>query len=300
LFSVHLKLTPEFEEKNLPIFEEMFESDAFSAIREGNREEGAWLLHWLCSDKPAADCLPSKLSILEDAHEIDLSGAHDFLIEETPERDWLEYSYQQFPAFEVGSFFIYGSHHEGEIPDKLFGLQIDAATAFGSGEHGTTAGCLLAMEWLEEQGMCPWHVLDMGTGSGILAIAAWKLWKTPVLAVDNDDEAVRVAEKHRVLNKVPDGKMNILCKVGDGFAAEIVQQRRPYELVIANILAGPLKDMAADLRATLDDGGRIILSGILDEQAQSVIDAYTAQNLTLIKEFHIEGWSTLVFVDAST
>ena len=222
----------------------------------------------------------------------DIAG--DFEVEETPDIDWLSHCYQQFPAFEVGPFFIYGSHHAGDVPDDMFGLQIDAATAFGSGEHGTTAGCLEAMVWLKEQGMCPWHVLDMGTGSGILAIAAWKLWKTPVLAVDNDAEAVRVTEHHRVLNGVPDGKMNILSAVADGFAADIVQQRKPYELVIANILAGPLKDMAGDLAGVVDDGGRVILSGILDEQADSVRTAYEAQNMRVLKEFHIDGWTSFI------
>ncbi len=294
MFTAQLKLPAHFKEEKLCHLAELFDSQSFTALREDRREENDWVLEWLCDDAPDLECVPSKLAILEELHGIDLSAANDINVEETPDRDWLSYSYQQFPAFEIGSFFIYGSHHEGDMPDDQFGLQIDAATAFGSGEHGTTAGCLEAMEWLKEQGMCPWHVLDMGTGSGILAIAAWKLWKTPVLAVDNDEEAVRVAEKHRVLNKIPDGKMNILTAVGDGFAADIVQQRKPYELVIANILAGPLKDMAADLSAVVDDGGRVILSGILDEQANSVQEAYEAQGMRVIKEFHIEGWTSFI------
>lgn len=293
MYNARLRLPADFSEKEVPLLAELFDSAAFTALRENHREANDWILEWLCDEKPDISCVSSKLAVLEEVHGLDL-GRAQIDLEEVPERDWLSYSYQQFPAFDVGSFFIYGSHHEDEVPSDKFGLQIDAATAFGSGEHGTTAGCLEAMEWLKEQGMCPWHVLDMGTGSGILAIAAWKLWKTPVLAVDNDAEAVRVTEHHRVLNKIPDGKMNILSAVGDGFAAEIVQQRAPYELVIANILAGPLKEMAADLKAVVDEGGRVILSGILNEQADSVIEAYAAQNLKVIKTFELHGWSSLI------
>ena len=293
MFNARLRLPAQFEEKKVPLLAELFDSDAFTAQRENRHEADDWVLGWLCKEKPTLDCVSSKLAVLEEVHGLDLSAA-DISVEEVPERDWLSYSYQQFPAFAVGSFFIYGSHHKGDVPGDKFGLQIDAATAFGSGEHGTTAGCLEAMEWLKEQGMCPWHVLDMGTGSGILAIAAWKLWKTPVLAVDNDPEAIRVTESHRLLNHIPDGKMNILSAVGDGFSAEITQQRAPYELVIANILAGPLKEMAGDLKSVLDDGGRVILSGILNEQAASVIDAYTAQDLHVLKTFEIDGWTTLI------
>lgn len=294
MYTVRLTLPARFKNEEVPLFAELFVCDAFSGVRVDNDRNADWVLEWLCDEVPDLNDAKGQLAEIADAHGLDVSSAGDFKAEETPNRDWLSYSYQQFPAFEIGSFFIYGSHYDGDVPDDKFGLQIDAATAFGSGEHGTTAGCLEAMEWLKEQGMCPWHVLDMGTGSGILAVAAWKLWKTPVLAVDNDAEAVRVAEHHRVLNGIPDGKMNILTALGDGFAAEIVQQRKPYELVIANILAGPLKDMAADLAGVVDDGGRVLLSGILDEQADSVIEAYGAQDLQVIKEYHINGWTSLI------
>jgi len=287
VFTVRLHLPKTITNEEVPHFAELFDSVGFSAARVENKHTGDWVLEWICDIAPNLDHARAAL-----VHISDVSG--DFEIQDTPDIDWLSHSYQQFPAFAVGPFFIYGSHHEGDVPEEAFGLQIDAATAFGSGEHGTTAGCLEAMVWLKEQGMCPWHVLDMGTGSGILAVAAWKLWKTPVLAVDNDAEAVRVAEHHRVLNGIPDGKMNILNAVGDGFAAEIVQQRAPYELVIANILAGPLKEMAADLANVVDDGGRVILSGILDEQAEGVKAAYEAQNLHVAKTIQIDGWTSFI------
>lgn len=296
MFTVRLKLPIHINNEEVPHFAELFDSAAFSARRvdeDGqNDHTAALMVEWICEAEPNLDHAAAGFKIIAQACGLEIEP--DFSVEQTPDRDWLSYSYQKFPAFDVGPFFIYGSHHDGDVPDAQMGLQIDAATAFGSGEHGTTAGCLEAMVWLKDQGMCPWHVLDMGTGSGILAVAAWKLWKTPVLAVDNDAEAVRVAEHHRVLNGIPDGKMNILTAVGDGFAAEIVQQRKPYELVIANILADPLKEMAADLAACVDDGGRVLLSGILNEQANGVQSVYGAQGLKVIKTIQLDGWTSFV------
>jgi ribosomal protein L11 methyltransferase len=216
--------------------------------------------------------------------------------------DWLAASYKQFPAFSVGPFFIYGSHHNQEndaIPDGQTGLQIDAATAFGSGEHGTTKGCLLAILDLDEDGVCPWNVLDMGAGSGILGIAAWKIWKTPVLSVDNDEEAVRVACRHRELNHVPSGSTGMICKAGNGFATKSVQEKKPFDLVIANILAVTLKGMAGDLHAVCDKNAHVILSGILTRQVQEVLDVYALYGFNLAKRYDISGWATLVFRAAS-
>ena len=180
------------------------------------------------------------------------------------------------------------------MPGAQIGLQIDAATAFGSGEHGTTAGCLRAMLDLKDSGVCPWNVLDMGTGSGILALAAYKLWKTPVLGVDNDAEATRVSGHHRDVNTVPGNATGVIFETGDGFATDIVQTRKPFDLIIANILAGPLKEMAGDLKAVSDENGIVILSGILNTQAQSVLDVYGALGLILTKRYDIDKWSTLV------
>lgn len=173
-------------------------------------------------------------------------------------------------------------------------MQIDAATAFGSGEHGTTKGCLLAMLDLKESGVCPWNVLDIGTGSGILGIAAWKLWKTPVLATDNDEEAVRVAARHRDLNQVPDDETGMACVTADGFAADSVQAKKPFDLIIANILAVILREMAHELLACTDKNGFIILSGILNTQAQDVLDVYEPLGFALRNRFDIGEWSTLV------
>lgn len=269
-------------------------SVSHAALREDNHEKSPWVLEWLF-DAPVADAtLRGRIETTAEIHGIDLPKVLHFKNEAVPERDWLSYSYKQFPPFSIGPFFIYGSHYKDGAPDGQIGLQIDAATAFGSGEHGTTKGCLQAMLDLKGQGACPWNVLDMGTGSGILAIAAWKLWKSPVLGVDNDDEAVRVAERHRAANGVPDGPTDMTCRCGDGFAEETVQKRKPFDLIIANILPGPLKEMAGDLVTVADENADVILSGILDEQAEDVLSVYQALGLEHRKTLRNDGWSTLI------
>ena len=238
----------------------------------------------------------SRLSLQAAAHEIKNIDFHAQPIEifKTPEENWLEKTYREFPPFSIGSFFIYGSHYEGKLPDGQIGLKVDAATAFGSGEHETTRGCMEAMLDLKGKGACPWNILDMGTGSGILALAAWKLWKSPILAVDNDEESVRVTMRHAEMNGVALANSALSCACGDGFNTPIVGKKKPYELILANILAGPVIEMAPDLIDVLDDNGYCILSGMLVEQAHLVASAYEGAGLTLKKQYDIGEWSTLL------
>lgn len=265
-----------------------------SALRLENHHEADWAVE-LMSEHPVNDnLLRSRLEIVSEAHEISLPHDIEFEHEEVEHRDWLEYSYKQFEPFSVGSFFIYGAHYDGEVSPSQIGLQVDATTAFGSGEHGTTKGCLLAMDDMFEMGVCPWNILDMGTGSGILAIAAWKLWRAPVFAVDNDPESIRVTERHVEDNGLQLGRSKIETFANEGFAGDKVQQKGPYELVIANILPGPLKAMAQDLESVVDDNGYVILSGILNEQVDDVLAVYERVTLRKLEERKIDGWSTLV------
>lgn len=267
-----------------------------SAIREERDHTKPWVLEWLMEEKPSTTELIEKLSLHAAAH--DLSGidieAEHFTIEETPDINWLEKAYREFPPFSIGPFFIHGSHYDGEIPAHQIPLKVDAATAFGSGEHETTRGCMEAMLDLKGKGACPWNILDMGTGSGILALAAWKLWKSPILAVDNDAESVRVTERHAEMNGVALAKSALRCDCGDGFNTPSVDKHKPYELILANILAGPVIEMAPDLVRVLDDNGYCVLSGMLVAQADLVASAYEGEGLTLKKRYDIGQWSTLV------
>ncbi len=289
MFSVRIKLPSDIDEGAAHQISNTLSEQGHPVVvaRESVKQDARWIIEWFLPDAPDKNSLISELGLN--------ITANDVVIEKVDiDQDWLKKSYQQFPPFSVGPFFIYGSHYDSGVPDGQYGLQIDAATAFGSGEHGTTKGCLLAMLDLKDQGACPWNVLDMGTGSGILGLAAWKLWKTPVLAVDNDSECVRVTEHHREINKV--SVADFTSMTGDGFKTQIVQQKKPYDLIIANILAAPLKDMAPELMEVSDENGFVILSGLLIEQADDVLAAY--KNFTLKSRYDVGEWSTLILQNA--
>jgi ribosomal protein L11 methyltransferase len=213
-------------------------------------------------------------------------------IEELARRDWLAESYHALPPFTVGGFYIYGSHYTGEKPGGKIPLLIEAATAFGSGEHGTTSRCILAIEHVKGGGFAPGRILDMGCGSGILAAAAAKLWPdAQVFAADNDPECVRVTNAHLQSNNIE----NVHACVSEGYdPASPVWKDAPYDFIIANILAGPLVDMAAEQSRALAKGGYLILSGMLQTQADWVLDAYKPHGLRLAAEFPGDEWMTLL------
>lgn len=272
----------------------LLEEEAVSVSWEKITDEGqdiGWTLTWVLYTLPDTEDLARSLSAILDYP----LSADSFETEEIPDINWLEESYRSFPAFTVGPFYIYGSHWTETPPAELIPLQIDAATAFGSGEHGTTRGCLEALAHLHETGFKPSRILDMGSGSGILAIAAWKLWAVPVLAVDIDPEATIVADRHREINAIPTGETGMTCVTGDGYQAEEVTTRNgSFDLVIANILAGPLKVMAADLDRALAGGGYAILSGLLREQEESVMDSHTPLGLSVAESFPHQEWQALL------
>lgn len=253
-----------------------------------------WECLWTLEDAPDVNDLRARLLLARDIHGLPAIDLDSLTSEPLPDTNWLEVSYQGFQPFSVGPFFIYGSHHRDHVEKPLdaLTLEIDAATAFGSGEHGTTAGCLLAMEELRTQGFSPQSFLDMGTGSGILAIAAAKLWpQSTGIAVDNDPECIIVTQRHKQFNGVPDAKIN--AYVSEGFIDNRVQDGAPYNLVIANILASPLIAMAGDLAKATARNGYLILSGLLQTQQDDVMAAYTAQGMTLVRAAARDEWAIL-------
>jgi ribosomal protein L11 methyltransferase len=204
-----------------------------------------------------------------------------------PQEDWVASVYRDFPPLSIGRFYIYGSHIAEAAPNGLIPIQIDAATAFGSGQHESTEGCLMALSLLTDHTSFL-RPLDMGCGSGILALAMASLWKVPVVACDNDPEAVRVAAENAKLNHL---ESLIKAQVSEGFA-EIKQCQ--YDVITANILAGPLCQMAGQAMQVLEPGGYIILAGLLNRQAEDVIDAYRSVGAKLVEQLFIEDWSTLI------
>lgn len=216
-------------------------------------------------------------------------------LELLPRIDWLSACYASFPPLIAGRFFIHGSHIKDAIPNGYIPIEINAATAFGSGEHQSTFGCLLALSLLSKK-ISPKTILDMGTGTGILAIAAAKLFHKQTLAVDCDAESVRVAQENATLNQV--GSL-IHAYHGNGYKSQKVKNKH-FDIIFANILARPLISMAPDLARALNPKGFAILAGLLNKQANMVIHAHRQQGLTLYKKLKLGEWTCLLLTKPTT
>lgn len=291
LLTIRLSLPLKLTDQIIAEMASLLDDEAISISWE--KTKTAWEILWLVDFRPNVKQLASRLSKLSPVK------ADALKIEPVAEVNWLEESYRQFPPFKVKSFYVHGSHFDGVVPKNLIPLQIDAATAFGSGEHGTTYGCLEALQVLKAAAFKPRRILDMGSGSGILAIGAYKLWQKPTLAVDNDREATRVACRHRAANGVPSGDKGMTCATGDGYKTRRVAQNAKYDLIIANILAQPLIEMAPQLEAVLSKNGRVVLSGLLITQTEAVLKAHQAVGLKKIKAIHHDEWCTLILQRAA-
>jgi ribosomal protein L11 methyltransferase len=206
-----------------------------------------------------------------------------------PDRDWLADNQLTFPPLQIGRFFVYGSHHRGPAPAGAIGIMLDAATAFGTGEHPSTRGCLMALAALAQRKPIR-HPLDIGTGTAILAIAAAKLLRRPVPASDIDAGSVMVARHNVARNGVAS-----LVRFGraSGYHGRRLR-RHGYDLILANILARPLAAMAADLARHLAPGGHAVLSGLLRRQEPIVLRPHRSLGLALERRIVIDGWSTLI------
>jgi ribosomal protein L11 methyltransferase len=206
-----------------------------------------------------------------------------------PARDWLAENQLSFPPLRVGRFFVYGSHYDGKVPAGAIGIAVDAATAFGTGEHPSTRGCLLALERLTHRRRFH-RPLDIGTGTGILSIAAAKLLHRKVLAGDIDPRAICVARHNAAHNGVTGSVQN---RSAPGYRDRIIRRSR-YDLILSNILARPLAVMAADLSRRLAPDGRAVLSGLLQWQEPIVLAPHRGCGIVLDYRLVINGWSTLV------
>jgi ribosomal protein L11 methyltransferase len=208
------------------------------------------------------------------------------------ERDWVAASLAGLKPVEAGRFIVHGAHDRAAITPGRIAIEVEAALAFGTGHHGTTRGCLLALDHvLRRVPHAPYRVLDVGTGSGVLAIAAAKALLTHVLATDIDPRAVRVAQENARINRVAP-LIEILC--ARGVDQQRIQAHGPYDLLFANILLGPLRGLARSITALVAPRGRVILSGLLAAQANAALAAYLPQGLALERRIGLEGWMTLI------
>ncbi|VAW15583.1 Ribosomal protein L11 methyltransferase [hydrothermal vent metagenome] len=205
-------------------------------------------------------------------------------------RDWVAASLENLKPVRAGRIFVHGAHDRNKIPAAAIAVQIDAGQAFGTGHHQTTTACLLALGDIAAV-LRPRRILDVGTGSGVLAIAAAKLLKTEVVATDNDPIAIAVAKANARANGVAP---LFAGRVAHGVRHRDVARARGYDLIFANILARPLARLAGEISACLDRRGNLVLSGILNSQNQSVLAAYQARGLVLRRRIRLGDWTTLV------
>jgi ribosomal protein L11 methyltransferase len=219
-------------------------------------------------------------------------GAKPFALSELPEVDWVAHVRRELSPVDAGRFFVFGSHDADKVPAGRVPLQIEATVAFGTGHHGTTLGCLLAFDRLLTDGWRPAKVADIGCGTAVLAMAAAAtLPDALIIASDIDRVAVDVAEANVAINNL---QGRIECLEAAGLDHRRIKAAAPYDLIFANILKGPLIELAPAIATHLATGGRAILSGLLAVQADSVTAAYVAAGLCLQSRDDLGEWSTLV------
>lgn len=315
------RLSFTLSKEHVPLFHESL-SDLALAVSafETEEDETIWMVQVLCEEEEAGE-LEDRLARLAEISGIAVPALQRETVES---KDWVSETQKNFPPQRIGRFFIHGSHYlqnpsprlrredrrgadivsasphpdpsprAGEgiyaFPPASIPLLIDAGMAFGSGEHETTSGCLLAIEKLAG-GRRFSSMLDMGCGSGILAMAMAKVFRRPVMASDIDPVAVTVAQENIRRNHLHPW-VQAVC--GPGYASPVIARHGPYDLIVANILARPLMRMAPALRKHLAPGGCVVLSGLLDRQEAMVLEAHRQQGLRLKERIRRNGWHTLI------
>jgi ribosomal protein L11 methyltransferase len=273
-------------ERIADIVAETYEADAAAAgIYEQTASRWGVALHF--SAPPNKTAVRALVALVAGA-----ATANALRFERIAAKDWVRASLAGLRPITAGRFFVHGAHDRVRVPVNQIGIEIEAALAFGTGHHGTTRGCLLALDHLL-RAQHPRRVLDLGTGSGVLAIAAARALRSRTLATDIDASAVRVARGNVRLNRV-----GALIEVvhANGVAAH-VHARAPFDLVFANILLVPLKRLATPLTRLLAPNAHVVLSGLLTAQANAAISAY--HELVLERRIVIDGWATLILTRRS-
>ena len=269
------------------MFEAALEGEASAVSTFETMTAGAWRIEALVAATSDIPGLRTRVMIAAAALGV---APPEVVVEPLPETDWLAENRKAFSPLRVGRFFIHGADHRGRAPPGSMAIEIEAATAFGTGRHESTRGCLIALDRLAGRQRVR-RALDMGCGTGVLAIAAARIWGASVVAVDLDPEAVRVARGNARVNGVED---LVSAVRGDGYAVAPVARHAPYDLITANLLARPLRAMAPDLAARLAPGGVAVLSGLLRGEAVAVAAAHRAQGLRPGDRIDRGDWTTLV------
>ena len=265
--------------------------DAPPVLVTSEAEGESWRLDAYFERRPKAADLAALKSLVPSA------AAASAKVEPVGDADWVTLSQQGLEPIRAGRFFVHTPAHRDSVPAGALAFEIDAGRAFGTGQHETTTGCLLALDRLKRQGASFANIADVGTGTGLLAFAALRLWPAArAIASDIDPVAIEVAVENAANNRVPLGRVRgqVELAVAAGLEHARLKARSPFDLIIANILAGPLIDLAPGLAAALAPGGRLMLAGLLDRQAEAVAGAYRRQGLMLVESAALGEWPTLV------
>jgi ribosomal protein L11 methyltransferase len=244
-----------------------------------------WLIHAYFEHSPTAEDLATLSGL----------GSGSPRVEELGEADWVTMSQQGLQPIRSGRFYVHTPMYRS-VPPGTIPFEIDASLAFGTGQHATTSGCLDALDRLEAAGARYENIADIGTGTGLLAFAALALWpEARCIATDIDPTAIDVARDNAAINHVRLGHAagELLLGVADGMNSPLLSARTPFDLIVANILAGPLVELASDFVGALAPGGTIILAGLLDSQAEAVANAYEKEGLT-VRSLGSGEWPVLV------
>ena len=244
---------------------------------------GFWEVGAYFSEKPS----DVSLALLAAAFQ-----AEEFKISELPQIDWVSKVQRSLKPVIAGRFFVYGSHDSDKVPSNCEPLLIEASMAFGTGHHGTTKGCLLALEQIISDGFDAKNVIDVGCGTAVLAMAAAKVFSANIIASDVDSVALSVAKTNVLANGLD---KSIRCFEASGFSHDQIKTTGSFDLIFANILMKPLLSLAADISRYSLSGGYVVLSGILYEQAELVTNRYIKVGFSLSREIKIGEWVTLIF-----
>lgn len=272
-----------------PAFEEALEPKCMAVSTFGDETDSVWRVEGFMGAEPDPAALDATLAKAARAVGVEPPKARIHLV---PPRDWVAENLANFPPVRVGRYFIHGSHYRTPPPAGSVAIRLDAGGAFGSGEHPSTAACLMALDRLAK-GRRFLKPLDMGCGSGILALAMAKTWRVPVITSDIDDEAVRITGLNAGINGV--GRL-VRTACGPGYRTRAVARGGPYDLIVANILARPIREMAGDLALHLERRGVAVVSGFLERDGASVLARHRAYGLKLARRITIDSWQTLVII----
>ncbi len=266
----------------LDAFDMLHPAPGASGLHDRNDGSGTWDVSAYFEEKPDVAGLALIAS---------LNSAPDFIVAPVENVDWVAQVRSELTPVRAGRFMVYGSHDRENVPSHLIGLEIEAAQAFGTGHHETTRGCLKALDGLVKRGAWPRNVADIGGGTGVLAMAAARVFSCPIIASDIDPVATETARENIRANRLGD---RVTCVTAPGFNHPLLRQSGPYDLILSNILARPLKRLAKDMYGHTAPGGRVVLSGILARQVRSVESVYRSVGFGRDSIAFDGEWSVLV------